>query len=120
MRILVVEDDEFNRIMLTELISMIYPGIEMDTASNGREALGKISAGRFSLVLSDVDMPDMNGEELVKAIRGDLELETPVIAITAFVMPDVREKLLLSGFTDYLSKPVEMDRLREVINRYIM
>ena len=89
-------------------------------ASNGSEALEKIKAGRFSLVLSDVDMPDMNGEELVKAIRSDLSLETPVIAITAFAIMGDREKLLLSGFTDYVSKPVELDRLKEVMDRYVL
>jgi len=71
------------------------------------------------LVLSDIDMPEMNGVELVKKIKGKLKLNIPVIALTAFAVVGDREKLLLEGFDDHIAKPVEVEKLKEVLDKYI-
>jgi CheY-like chemotaxis protein len=83
-------------------------------ASNGREALEKIRETRPDLVLLDIQMPEMDGYEVLREIRSDPALKgLRVIALTAFAMRDDRERALAAGFDDYLTKPVTAAKLKE-------
>ena len=113
-RILVVDDNEINRqIMASQLQSL---GYQVDAAADGRQALQKFNNGQYSAVLTDIDMPDMNGYELVANIRST-EKETagriPVFAITAsdFDLTEDRAKSL--GFDGYMLKPLDPDVLQQ-------
>jgi CheY-like chemotaxis protein len=82
-------------------------------ASNGREALERIRSSRPDLVLLDIQMPEMDGYQVVRAIRVDPALkDVRVVALTAFAMEGDREKALEAGFDDYITKPVTVSKLK--------
>jgi len=118
MRILIVEDEEYNQMVIQAMVELLYPHVTTLMTGNGIEALEKLKEESFDLVLSDVDMPMMNGYELVNEIK-KMEIVCSVICVTAFAVSGDREKLLMHGFDDYISKPIDMDALKEVLDRYI-
>ncbi|MBN2714334.1 MAG: response regulator [Deltaproteobacteria bacterium] len=116
--ILVVDDNETNRLVTTEMLNLI--GHSYECAVNGQDALDKLSTTEFDLVLMDVQMPGMDGIEATRRIRdntaGRLPANIPIIAMTAHAMKGDREKLMNMGMTDYLSKPVQIDSLKTVLS----
>ncbi len=119
MKILLVEDEEFNLMVLEEMIKIFYPDIEIVTALNGKLGFEKVSQESFDLILSDVNMPVMDGYELIQKIRSELGVQTPVIAATAFAIQGDKEKLLLAGFDNYVSKPIDINELEQVLKQYL-
>jgi CheY-like chemotaxis protein len=118
MRILIAEDEEYNQMVVQAMVELLYPDVTTLMTGNGAEALAKLKEEPFDLVLSDVDMPIMNGYELVTEIK-KMGFVCPVICVTAFAVSGDREKLLMHGFDDYISKPIDMDLMRIVLDRYI-
>jgi CheY-like chemotaxis protein len=103
-RLAVVEDNADNRLLLQALLGDRYELIEYD---NGTSALEGIAAERPDLVLLDISLPGMDGNEILRRIRKDLVLGSlPVIALTAHAMAGDREKFLAAGFNDYITKPI--------------
>lgn len=119
MHILIAEDEEYNQMVLQAMIEILYPKITMEIVSNGLEALEKLKKGSFDLVLSDVDMPVMNGYDLVSEVQKS-GLKVPIICVTAFAISGDREKLLMHGFERYVSKPIDMDDLKAVLDPYLL
>ncbi len=119
MKILIIEDEEFNIMVLEEMIKIFYPAVEVFTALNGEIGFSMIENTSFDLILSDVNMPIMDGYALIKKIKAKLKLQTPIIAVTAFAIQGDKEKLLLSGFNDYISKPIDMNELENILNKYL-
>ncbi len=104
-RILIAEDNEAN----LELVSYLLTagGHTVLTAENGEQALALLGQVELDLVITDLQMPVMDGFELLRRIREDAALAAlPVIAVTAFSMPTDRTRVLLAGFDGYLSKPI--------------
>ncbi len=118
MKILIVEDEPFNITVLEEMIYIFYPDTEIKSASNGQIAYEMLQEEAFDLILSDISMPVMDGYELISKVKQELELATPAIAVTAFAVTGDKEKILLAGFDDYLSKPIDMTLLEEVLKKY--
>jgi len=119
-RILIVEDNLMN--LKVAVHSLRKLGFHADTAANGREALEKLSKTRYALVLMDCQMPELDGFEATRAIRQKEQVSgehLPVIALTASAMQSDRERCLEAGMDDYLSKPIEVKRLREVLQRFM-
>jgi CheY-like chemotaxis protein len=111
-KVLVVDDNAAGRELVRESLKDYVASV--NEASNGREALEKIRAARPDLVLLDIQMPEMDGYEVLREIRGDPALKgLRVIALTAFAMRDDRERALAAGFDDYLIKPVTAVKLKE-------
>jgi CheY-like chemotaxis protein/CHASE3 domain sensor protein len=110
-RILVVDDDVRNIFALTSALEQ--RGATVEIGRNGREALEKLDQVRdIDLVLMDVMMPEMDGLEATRRLRRDARFEKlPVIAVTAKAMKDDQEQCLAAGASDYLAKPVDLDRL---------
>ncbi|MCP4113512.1 MAG: response regulator [Desulfobacteraceae bacterium] len=108
-KILLVDDDEFNQQIAAELLNQA--GLTAFLADSGKEAVKKISDGEvFDAVLMDVQMPEMDGYETTRVIRAaQSSRNTPIIAMTAHAMPEVREKCLEAGMDDYISKPIDPD-----------
>jgi signal transduction histidine kinase/DNA-binding NarL/FixJ family response regulator len=114
-RILIVDDDIRNVFALTHVLGRV--GITVKYAENGREGIEVLDRSPdMSLVLMDIMMPEMDGYEAIRAIRHTPRLaELPIIALTAKAMPGDREKAIDSGASDYVPKPVDVDRLLTVI-----
>jgi serine phosphatase RsbU (regulator of sigma subunit) len=99
-----VDDVEMNRDLLTRRLKQL--GHDVETAVNGREALEKIAAGKFDLVLLDIMMPEVDGYGVLKALRADGTLDRlPVIMISAVTEVDSVVRCVEMGATDYLPKP---------------
>jgi two-component system sensor histidine kinase/response regulator len=102
--IAVVEDNADNRLLLQAILDGEYSLVEYD---NGIDALAGLSASLPGLVLLDISLPGMDGNEILARIRRDERLRRlPVIALTAHAMAGDREKYLTAGFDDYITKPI--------------
>ena len=100
----VVEDNADNRLLLQALLGERYTLVEFD---NGADALSGLRASLPDLVLLDISLPGMDGNEILARIRADDRLRAlPVIALTAHAMAGDREKYLNAGFNDYVTKPI--------------
>ena len=102
--VVVVEDNADNRLLLRALLGERYDLVEFD---NGVDALAGLAASTPDLVLLDISLPGMDGNEILGRIRADERLRPlPVIALTAHAMAGDREKYLRAGFDDYITKPI--------------
>jgi|LGVF01.2.fsa_nt_gb PAS domain S-box-containing protein len=116
--LLLAEDNQINQKLLIKYFERF--GILCDIASNGKEAVDAVKLRSYDLVLMDCQMPIMDGYTATKSIR---KLEgtghrTPIIALTAHAMAGEYEKCIACGMDDYLSKPVEFDKLNQLILNY--
>jgi len=113
LRVLVAEDNPFNRIVAVETLEMLIPDVTVRTAENGREALDLVPGGRFDVVLMDVAMPVMDGLEATRAIRAlPAPLNTvPVIAFTASVTQKEVRRCLQNGMNGCVPKPFRNEQL---------
>lgn len=114
--VLVAEDNQMNQQLLRHLMKQW--GVKLELANNGREALELLKGGKFSLVLMDIQMPEMDGYATTLAIRNELKSDIPVIAMTAHAMPGERERCLSYGMNDYISKPVKESELYQILKTY--
>jgi HAMP domain-containing protein/signal transduction histidine kinase/PleD family two-component response regulator len=110
-RVLIVDDDVRNVFALTSALEA--RGMAIRFAENGREAIESLDADPgVDLVLMDVMMPEMDGHETTRALRGDDRFaELPIIALTAKAMKGDREKSIAAGASDYITKPVDIEQL---------
>lgn len=116
MRILVAEDDATIRQLMRTLLSR--SGIDCVTVENGRSAVEAWEAGSFDFVVMDVQMPVMDGLAATRLIREKEKLRgghTPIIAITAHAMAEDRDLCCEAGMDDYISKPIDVERLFELL-----
>lgn len=116
-KILVAEDDEMSYLFLKNLLEQ--KGIGIVHAWNGAEAVEMVrNDNEISLVLMDIKMPVMSGEEAIRQIR-TFNQNIPIIAQTAYAMPADRYKLLELGCNDYISKPIVINRLIKLLQKYM-
>ncbi|MBF0543979.1 MAG: response regulator [Candidatus Riflebacteria bacterium] len=115
--VLIVEDDAQNR-LLTKLV-LKKKGCRVFEAENGMEALELFQKNRFSLIMMDLQLPGIDGFEAAAKMK-EQEKEsgrsTPIVALTACVTPEIREKCLSVGMHDYLSKPLDFEKLDSIVN----
>lgn len=107
-RILIIDDEESFRHMLSIILSK--EGYEVDTASNGEEALQKVSSLSYDHVLCDIRMPNMDGMEFLKEVR-NLGIETTIIMMSAYGTIDIAIEAMKLGAYDYISKPFKPDEI---------
>jgi CheY-like chemotaxis protein len=89
-------------------------------ARTGVEAVRRTKEEHPDLVFMDIQMPEMNGLDAIRLIRAELSLQQlPIIALTALAMPGDREQCLEAGANDYLSKPIQIERLTEMLSAYL-
>lgn len=119
-RLLVVDDTDMNLTVIEGLLSKTE--IQLDTAPSGAEALNLTKHNAYDLILMDQRMPQMDGTQTLSNIRaqsGGMNIDTPVICLTADAVSGARNKYLELGFTDYLSKPVEGANLEAALIKYL-
>jgi signal transduction histidine kinase/CheY-like chemotaxis protein len=115
--ILVVEDNEVNQSLLQHLFEQWQ--LSFDFAQNGVEAITLLRARKYDLILMDIQMPVMDGYTATQKIREVLNLDTPIIAMTAHALSGEREKCLGFGMNEYISKPVREENLFRLIQRFV-
>jgi signal transduction histidine kinase/CheY-like chemotaxis protein len=119
-RILVVDDNRTNLVVVKGLLSPYRMNITL--CSGGREAVALAQQNHYDVIFMDHMMPGMDGVEATAAIRaleGDWFHDVPVIALTANAVAGMREEYLSKGFSDFVSKPIEIPKLEEVMDRWI-
>ena len=117
MRILLAEDNVSSQKATLQMLKRL--GYRADVVANGIEALQALERQSYDLVLMDVRMPEMDGMEATRIIRERWPDNGPkVIAITAFALQGDREKCFAAGMNDYISKPVKIIELTEVLSKY--
>ena len=113
-RILVVDDEENTRIGLSKLLSQ--EGFEVESAANGNDALDLLAQHKINLVISDINMPDMNGLAFLRELSRKFP-STNVIMITAYGGVESYLEAMNLGAYEYLHKPVRLDELRSVMKK---
>jgi len=116
--ILAAEDNEVNQLVLREMLEA--EGAELTCLNNGLEAverLKQVGPGKFDIVLTDIQMPVMDGYEATRAIHA-LDPTMPVIGITAHAMPEEKSRCLAAGMVAHVPKPVDIDALVDALQRY--
>ena len=117
--ILVVEDDAINQKVVLRQLALL--GYAAEVASNGAEALRMWREGRYGLVLTDLNMPDLDGYSLAEAIRKEEtgRQRVPIIALTANAVRGEANRAQVAGMDDYLTKPIELKALQQRIERWL-
>lgn len=118
-RVLLVEDEPINQEVSRELLEAV--GLVVDLAENGAQALEMAAAANdYALILMDLQMPVMNGIEATIAIRGiPAYADTPVLAMTANALDEDRQQCLDAGMNDHIGKPVEPEKLFDVLYKWL-
>lgn len=120
--ILIAEDVEMNMVMITALIARIFPNAVLHKAKNGLEAIQLAKEVVPDLILMDVQMPEMDGLEATRQIRlmeTGTDRHVPIIALTAGAFKEEREKCFAVGMDDFLTKPVEKEKIVSVLEKYL-
>lgn len=119
--ILLVEDNDFNRIVAVDTLQEELPDIKIDIAVNGLEAVEKVKSRTYDVVLMDVQMPEMNGYDATRTIRTLQEpaCNTRIIAMTASALKDEVERCYQAGMNDFIAKPFDTEDLLKKIRRMI-
>ena len=119
--ILLAEDNDVNQVVALRMLDRL--GYGAHAVANGREVIDALQRSNYDLVLMDCHMPQMDGYEASRAIRGgvagDANSRIPIVAMTANAMKGDREECLAAGMDDYIAKPVRPDDLAEVIQRVL-
>ncbi|WP_343845876.1 ATP-binding protein [Bowmanella denitrificans] len=116
-RLLLVEDNEVNRQVAIGLLQKT--AIEIQVAEHGQQALDRLKDEFFDLVLMDIQMPVMDGLTAAILIRQDLELQLPIIAMTAHAMEADRQKSVKAGMDGHLAKPIDTQTLYSLLGKYL-
>ena len=118
------EDNELNREIAVELLAAT--GVKVETAENGKIAVEKVQSsppGYYQLIFMDVQMPVMDGCTAATAIRNLERNDTktlPIVAMTANAFADDRQRTKEAGMNDHLEKPIDIERLHQVLHRYLI
>ena len=115
-KILVVDDNVINLHVITGLLQL--SNITVSTADSGRQAIEMLTHNKYDLIFMDHMMPEMDGIEAMKIIRG-MGIDVPIIALTANAVTSAKEMLLAAGMTDFLSKPIVKNELNEILGKWI-
>ncbi len=116
--ILVADDNAASLELLSDALRVL--GHRIVEASNGHDALLKVKTERPDIALIDIQMPGLDGFEVLRAIRAlEPPIQCRVLALTAFAMDGDRERMLASGFDGYIAKPVSISHVREQVRRIL-
>ena len=114
-KVLLVDDNKLNIKVASRSLKDF--NFELDECYDGKECLDKINSGNiYDLILMDIMMPNMNGEQAIAELRKIPTFKTPVIALTADAVAGAKEKYMSEGFVDYISKPFSKDQIKEKLD----
>jgi CheY-like chemotaxis protein len=119
-KVMVVDDDDISRLIIVKILEK--RGISVFAANNGKDAIEIFKREKLDLIILDIQMPVLDGISTVTKIR-DIEASTgthtPVIASTAYVLPEDKEKFLNLGMDDYLGKPIDIASMKGKVEKYL-
>ena len=121
-KLLIVEDDLFNMHLTKALINSILKNIQIEEASTGKQAYEMAMKNRYDLIIMDVQMPEMDGNDATRRIREFekiLNIHTPIIALTSGTLKEENEKCLQAGMDEFLTKPIDNKKFKKTIQRFI-
>jgi two-component system sensor histidine kinase/response regulator len=117
-RVLLVEDNPINQEVACGLLEIL--GLTVDVAGDGEQAVTKSAAGRYDLILMDVQMPVVDGLQATAMIRGLPDrADVPIIAMTADATPSDRERCVAAGMNDHIAKPIGLNTLVPTLSRWL-
>jgi len=119
--ILIAEDNMMNKLLMTKLMQR-FGIVHFKMVDSGLEVLQSYREEKWDIILMDIHMPHMNGYEATAAIRAlekNKDMRIPIVAMTANAMVGDREKCLRHGMDDYISKPIDMDELQDILGQWI-
>lgn len=116
LKVLLVEDNQVNQFLAKTILNQW--DCKIDCAENGKIAIEKVKETAYDIILMDIRMPIMNGEEATTIIRENLKISTPIIALTANAIKGDKEKYLALGMNGYISKPFSKESLKEVLFKW--
>ena len=117
-RLLVAEDNPVNQKVVINMLKRM--GIAADVANNGREAFEAVRDGSYEVVLMDIQMPEVSGEDATRMIRDEIpaERQPKIVALTANALAGDRERFIAAGMDEYLSKPIKQELLSKVLQEF--
>jgi len=119
--VLVADDNQINQKVISR--TLIKLGLKVDLADNGKQVIEALDKNPlYNLVFIDCHMPEMDGYEATQRIRGNIKTaynKIPIVALTANAMVGEKEKCIQIGMNDFLSKPIEDEKLHEVLSKYL-
>ena len=122
LRVLVAEDNTISTRVINGMLSKL--GVFSDSVENGQKAFEALLKQKYDLVLMDCEMPIMDGFEATRTIRNwehdNSKSETPIIALTAHIRDEHKEKSLQAGMNAHMTKPVELNQLQEILERWAL
>lgn len=120
-RILVAEDNTISTKVIRGMLGKL--NLNPDTASNGEEALRAMKAQRYDLVLMDCEMPILDGFSATEQLRawevGNQRVRTPVVALTAHILTEHKDRARQAGMDGHIAKPIELSQLRELVEHWV-
>ncbi len=119
-RVMVADDSQTMRMFLLFHLIKMLPGIKITEAVNGADALEKLKLQPVDLILTDMNMPEMDGAGLITAVRQELQRSTPIVIITTKGEQRDRERGMAAGADAYITKPLDILQFREMIRKYLL
>ncbi|HOT76960.1 MAG TPA: response regulator, partial [Candidatus Wallbacteria bacterium] len=120
--IILAEDSHINMLLVKTMIKRYIPGVEIIETQNGKEVVEAFAGRRADFILMDIQMPVMDGIEAARQIRAgekNASGSVPIIALTAGALKEEKEKCLAAGMNDFLTKPINPEQLRRVLEKYL-
>jgi len=117
-KVLFVDDNELNRIVMEDMLEILFDEYEIETYESAEDVLA-LDTSVYKIILSDIDMPKISGFELYDKLRNEHNYTNPIIAVTALAVSGDKEKMLMHGFNDYISKPVDINELETLLSKYL-
>ena len=114
-KVLVVDDNELNLKVANRALSDL--DVSIDEVISGKDAIEKVKKNKYDVILLDIMMPEMNGEETLQELKKIEKFDTPVIALTADALEGAKEKYLNEGFDGYIAKPFTRDQIKEKLDK---
>ena len=121
-RIMLIDDDPDDQLLFRDAVNTVRPDLQCELVSSCSEAFKQLEAATPDLIFMDLNMPVMNGFDAaieIRKIRDPKKANTPIIALTASALFDIKERVFSSGMNDYVSKPFKPDELREKMQNLV-
>lgn len=121
-KILVIEDDTINQAIIKTMLTKL--NLQVTIADNGKIGFEIFQQDSFNIIFMDIQMPEMDGLEATRLIRQheqdhQIKQSTPIVAVTAHALQSEQEKCFDAGVDEFVSKPIKMDTIRHVLNKWL-